>query len=176
MNILDIILAVPMLVFIFFGWKRGIVREVATLVGVLAGIWAAVHLSQLVAELIGLEGENAVLIAFLVCFVGALVLAWLLGRLVEGLLKATKLSIVNRLAGALLGTLKALCILAVLLNTVVMFDSGQQLLKPDLKEQSILYKPVYNTGNKLMESLKQFVADHRDEWETAIKADINDRK
>ena len=58
MNILDIILAVPMLVFIFLGWKKGVVREVATLVGVLAGIWAAVHLSQLVAELIGLEART----------------------------------------------------------------------------------------------------------------------
>lgn len=169
MNVLDIILAVPMLVLIFFGWKKGLVREIATLVGVLAGIWAALHLSQLVAELLGLKGESAVLIAFLVCFVGALVLAWLLGRLVEKLLKATKLSIVNRVSGALLGMVKALCILAVLLNTVVMLDPGQKLLKPDLKENSILYKPVYNTGNKLMESLKQFVADHHDEWEKALK-------
>ena len=175
MNILDIILAAPLVVFIVLGWKRGLVREVATLAGVLLGIWAAVHLSQLVAELLGLEGESAVLIAFLVCFVGALVLTWLLGRLVEGLLKATKLSVVNHLAGALLGTLKALCILAVLLNSVVMLDHEQKLLKPELKEESMLYKPVYSTGNRLMESLKQFVTDHRDEWETAIKADIKDQ-
>ena len=169
MNILDIILAVPMLVFIFFGWKKGLVREVATLVGLLAGIWAAVHLSQLVAELIGLEGENAILIAFLVCFVGALVLAWLLGRLVEGLLKVTKLSILNRIAGAVLGMVKALCILAVLLNSVVMFDKNHILLKPDATEESVLYKPVYSTGNRLTASLKQFISDHRSEWEEALK-------
>ena len=169
MNILDIILAVPMLVFIFFGWKKGLVREVATLVGLLAGIWAAVHLSQLVAELIGLEGENAILIAFLVCFVGALVLAWLLGRLVEGLLKVTKLSILNRIAGAVLGMVKALCILAVLLNSVVMLDKNQILLKSETTEASVLYKPVYNTGNRLTASLKQFISDHRAEWEEALK-------
>ena len=170
MNVLDIILAVPMLLLVFLGWKKGVVRETATLVGVLVGIWAAVHLSQLVAELIGLEGENAVLIAFLVCFVGALVLAWLLGRLVEGLLKAAKLGILNRIAGALLGMVKVLCILAVLLNTVVMLDPGEKLLKPELKENSILYKPVYTTGNRLTDSLKQYVADHRDEWEKTIKS------
>ena len=169
MNILDIILAVPMLVFIFFGWKKGLVREVATLVGLLAGIWAAVHLSQLVAELIGLVGENAILIAFLVCFVGALVLAWLLGRLVEGLLKITKLSILNRIAGAVLGMVKALCILAVLLNSVVMLDKNQILLKPETTETSVLYKPVDNTGNRLTVSLKQFISDHRAEWEEALK-------
>ena len=155
--------------FIYKGWKRGIVREVATLVGVLAGIWAAVHLSQQVAELIGLESENAVLVAFFICFVGALVLAWLLGRLIENLMKSANLSIVNRLGGATSGMVKALCILAVMLNYVVMFDRHEVVLKPETKEKSMLYKPVYNTGNKLTESLKQFIADHKEDWDKKIK-------
>ena len=138
--------------FIYKGWTRGIVREVATLVGVLAGIWAAVHLSQEVAELIGLESENAVLVAFFICFVGALVLAWLLGRMVEGLMKAAHISLANRILGAASGLVKALCILAVVLNYAVMIDRH-------------LYKPVYNTGNKLTASLKQYIADHKEEWE-----------
>jgi membrane protein required for colicin V production len=155
--------------FIYKGWKRGIVREVATLVGVLAGIWAAVHLSQQVAELIGLESENAVLVAFFICFVGALVLAWLLGRLIENLMKSANLSIVNRLGGATSGMVKALCILAVMLNYVVMFDRHEVVLKPETKEKSVLYKPVYNTGNKLTESLKQFIAEHEEDWDKKIK-------
>ena len=36
--ILDLILAAPMVWLIVKGWKRGLVREVATLVGVLVGI------------------------------------------------------------------------------------------------------------------------------------------
>lgn len=155
--------------FIYQGWRRGIVREVATLVGVLAGIWAAVHLSQEVAELLGLKSENAVLVAFFVCFVGALVLAWLLGRMVEGLLKAAHISTMNRVLGAASGMLKALCILAVMLNYAVMLDQKEEVLKPDVKEKSLLYKPVYDTGNKLTASLKQFIADHKKDWEKTIK-------
>ena len=151
---------------IYKGWRWGLVREVATLVGVLAGIWAAVHLSQEVAGWIGLESENAVLIAFFVCFVGALVLAYLLGRMVEGLMKVAHLSFANRLLGAVLGMLKALCVLAVLLNGVEMIDKEEKVLKADLKADSLLYKPVHNTGNTLTASLKQFIADHKDEWES----------
>ena len=165
MNILDILLAIPMLFLIYKGWKRGLVREVATLAGVLAGIWAAVHLSQMVSELVGLKSENAVLVAFFICFVGAMVLAWLLGRMVEGLLKAAHLSFANHLLGAISGMLKALCILAVMLNYAVMLDRHEALLKPDVKEKSLLYKPVYDTGNKLTESLKQFIAEKKTEWE-----------
>ena len=56
MTILDILLAIPLGWLIFKGWKRGLVREAATLAGVVAGIWASVHLSQWVAELLGLKG------------------------------------------------------------------------------------------------------------------------
>lgn len=169
MNVLDIVLAIPMLWLVYRGWKRGLVREAATLIGVLAGIWAAVHLSQLICELLSLKGESSVIIAFFIAFVGALVLAWLLGRMVEGLMKAAHLSIINHIAGAALGLVKALCILAVLLSNVVLLDSHERVITPQTKEESRLYKPVYDTGNRLTASLRQFINDHKEEWEKVVK-------
>ena len=169
MQLIDILLALPLLFFIYKGWKKGLVREVATLVGLLAGIWACVHLSQQVAEWLNLDSENAILVAFIVTFIAVLVLTYMLGRCVEGLLKAAKLSLLNRLAGALLGTVKALCILAVLLNYVVMFDKQEAVIKPEVKKSSLLYKPVYSVGNRLTASLKQFIDDHKEEWKEAVK-------
>lgn len=169
MNVLDIVLAIPMLWLVYRGWKRGLVREAATLIGVLAGIWAAVHLSQLICELLSLKGESSVIIAFFIAFVGALVLAWLLGRMVEGMMKAAHLSIINHIAGAALGLVKALCILAVLLSNVVLLDSHERVITPQTKEESRLYKPVYDTGNRLTASLRQFINDHKEEWEKVVK-------
>ena len=157
MKLIDILLAIPLLFFVYKGWKKGLVRELATLLGLLVGIWATVHLSQEVAEWLHLNSESSVLIAFLITFVAALVLTYLLGSCVEGLLKAVHMSFFNRLAGAVLGAAKALCILAILLNTVVMLDRHEVLLKPGTKETSLLYKPVYEVGNKLTASLKEFV-------------------
>ena len=159
MTILDILLAIPLAWFVYKGWRRGLVREAATLAGVIAGIWTAVHFSQWMAELLNLKGENAVLVAFFISFVGAMVLAWLLGRSIEGLMKAAKLSLANQISGAVLGMLKALCILSVILNGVVMVDKAELILPPAIKEKSILYRPVYSTGNKLTESLKIFVTE-----------------
>lgn len=164
MTVLDIILAVPMLWLIYRGWRRGLVREVITLAGVVAGIWAATHMTTLIAEALSFEGENAVLAAFFVAFVGALALAWLLGILVERIIKMTKIGFANRLAGAVLGLAKALCILAVLLNNIVLIDKHESLITPKMKEESMLYKPVWNTGNRLTASLKQFIDEHKDEW------------
>ena len=171
MTILDILLAIPLAWLVFKGWKRGLVREAATLAGVIAGIWASVHLSQWVAELIGLEGESAILIAFFITFVGAMVLAYLLGRSIEGLMKAAKLSLFNHIAGALLGMCKALCILAVILNGIVLIDKGEALITPETKERSILYHPVYATGNRLTESLKEFISTHADDARQMLTTD-----
>ena len=169
MTVLDILLAIPLLFLIFVGWKKGLVRAIATLAGVLLGIWASVHLSQQVAPLLGLDSESAVLISFIVTFLVALVLTYLLGRCVEGLMKAAKLNLINRLAGALLGAVEALCILAVLLNFIVLIDSKEMIIKPNIKEKSVLYRPIYSTGNKLTTHLKDYISNHKDEWKEVIK-------
>lgn len=169
MTILDILLAVPLCWLIFLGWKRGLVREVATLVGVLLGLWGAMHLSQQVAPMLGIDGESAVLVAFIVIFLVALVIAYLLGKAVEGLMRAAKLSVVNRLLGALLGAAKALVVLATLLNFVVMLDSKEMIIKPEVKQKSVLYGPVFKTGNRLTVQLKDYIATHKDEWKEALQ-------
>ncbi len=167
-TVLDIILGGVMLWLMLRGWKRGLVREVTTLAGVLAGIWAAVHLSQCICEVLDLEGESSVIIAFFIAFVGALILAFLLGRLIEGIMKAAKIGLLNRIAGAALGLVKALCILAVLLSNIVLLDKGEVLITHQTKETSLFYRPVYDTGNRLTYSLRQFIDNHKEEWQQKV--------
>ena len=116
MTILDLLIAIPLGWFMFRGWRRGIIRTAATLAGAVAGIWAAVHLSRLVASLLGLTSDTAILIAFFVCFVGAMVLTYLLGHGIERIAKTAHLSLANKIAGTLAGMATALCIVAVILN------------------------------------------------------------
>lgn len=170
MTLLDILLAVPLAIFIFLGWKRGVVREAATLAGVLIGIWAAVHFSRLISSLLGLTGESAILIAFFIIFVGTLVLAFLLGRIADRVIKSLKMNLPNKIAGAALGMVKALCILSVLLNGIILIDKNETLISQEIREESLLYSPVYSTGNELISSLKEFIAEHPDLTEKLSEA------
>ena len=162
MALLDILLAIPLGILIFLGWKRGVIREAATLVGVLIGIWTAVNFSQLIASLLSLKGECSILIAFFIIFIACLALAYMLGRIAEHALKAIKLNLANRIAGAVLGMVKALCILSVILNGIILIDKKETLIPPEARESSFLYKPVYATGNKLTSSLREFISEHPD--------------
>lgn len=160
MTLLDLLLAIFLGVFIYLGWKRGVVREAAALVGVLVGIWAAVHFSRLIASLLGLTGEYSILIAFFIIFIGTLVLASLLGRTADRVIKAVKMNLPNKIAGAALGMLKALCICSVILNGIILIDKEEALISNKTRENSLLYSPVYNTGNELISSLKEFINEH----------------
>lgn len=166
MNIIDIIIAIPMLIFIYKGFSKGLVFEIATFGGILAGAFLAIHFSEWVAELLPIEGEYTVLVAFLVTFVAALVGAFFLGKCIEGLLKLTHLSFLNKLCGAVFGMLKGTCIIAILLNFILIVDGQTKIIPPTAQEESILFKPTHSIGNRITGSLKEYVESKRDEIET----------
>ena len=131
--------------------------------GILAGIWAATHLSTWVAESLKLEGEGSVLVAFFITFMGAVILAYFLGKMVEGLFKMVKAEFLNKLLGSIVGMLKCLIVISILLNFILLIDQNHVLITPKLQEQSVLYKPTYKIGNKLSATLKTYIIEKREE-------------
>lgn len=169
MNILDILLAIPLGYFIFKGWRRGLIYELAALAGIIIGCWAATHLSTAVAETLSLKGEGAVLVAFFITFVGAIVLANFLGKALEKIVKLVKVNFLNKLMGALLGMVKCLCVLSVLLNFILLIDRQQVIITPKVQEESILYAPTYKVGNKLTTNLRDYIHEIREKKATNEK-------
>lgn len=172
MTFLDIIIGIPLVYFIYKGWKRGLIFEIATLLGIIAGCWAAIHLSTWVAEALHLEGEGSILVAFFITFVGAIVAAYFLGKAIEGLFKMVKAEFLNKLLGAVVGMLKCLIVISILLNFILLIDHNNVLITPKLQEESVLYKPTYTIGNKLSSSLKTYIIKKREELST--KKDENE--
>ena len=129
------------------------------MLGIVVGCYAAIHFSKWVSVLLGLTGETALLIAFFVTFVGVIVLAFLLGKVVEGFFKLAHLGLLNKLGGALLGMLKCLCILSVLLNWLLLIDRHERVLSPEVKKESVFFQPVYHTGTLLTARLHDYVSE-----------------
>jgi membrane protein required for colicin V production len=163
MNFLDILIAIPLCFFIYKGWRRGLVFEVAALAGIVVGVWACVHFSTWVAEKLQLQSDSGVLIAFFITFAAVVVLAYFLGKAIEGIFKMVKLNFLNKILGALLGMAKCLCVISVLLNFILLIDTGEIILTPTVKEESVLFKPSYRIGNKMTATLKAYVIEQRDQ-------------
>lgn len=154
MNFLDILIAIPLLYFIYKGWRRGLIFELATLVGIIAGCYAATHFSAWVADVLKLDGDAAILIAFFITFVGVVLLAVVLGKAVEGFVKLVKVGRANNVLGAAFGMLKCLVIISVLINLLLMVDPDAHIITPKTSESSLLFKPTHTIGNRLTAHLK----------------------
>ena len=157
MSPIDIIIALPLLFFLFKGWKRGAVNEIFTLAGIIVGCRLAARLATEAAAWLHIDGQGAVLAGFLLVFAAAVVGAYFLGKAVEGFLKLVKANWLNHLLGALVGVACGLCILSVLLNFILFIDSERHLVTPEAQAKSVLYKPVYTLGNHLTARIHDFI-------------------
>lgn len=161
MNFLDLVIAVPLGYLIFKGYKRGLIFELASLAGVVFGCIVAVRMAHWFSTMVGLEGDNAFLIAFFILFVGVVVLALFLGKLIERFVKLIHVGFLNNLAGAILGLLKGVCIVGVLLYYLAVIDLNNKVLTNDAKQSSMLYKPVEKAGSKLVGKMDSYLEERK---------------
>ena len=119
MNRIDMVLAIVLTLFAIRGFWRGFSREFFGFVGLIGGMAVAAATYAAVAASIpeAVPRSARAIVAFAVVFFAVNLAANLLGALVHHLLGLVFLSPVNRVAGAVLGTVKgaALMLIALLL-------------------------------------------------------------
>jgi len=144
MNWLDIVLAIPMLWFLYRGFRNGLIIELASLAALILGIYVALHFSFYVegwlVDNFEISEKYLYIISFALTFIIVAVLVFLAGKIIHKLVGIIFLGFLNRLAGGIFGLLKAALVLSVILYFVNGFDPG--LIKTDVKERSVLYDPV----------------------------------
>jgi len=143
MGILDVLILIPLAYGAYKGFKHGLVNELATLAGLVVGIYLAfsrmAEVAPHVTKWTGIEGDVAMVLAFLLVF-GAVM--FVVSGLVYGLdvlLKITLLSIPNRMMGLVFGVLKAGVGVSILLTLL----AGLDMPGSDMRAKSKLYAWVY---------------------------------
>ena len=159
MNYLDIIISIPIVFGIIMGVKRGVVKEVLALAGIVLGIfvsrayagdaaaWLHDNVSTWDANLLRpIAAFSLFILTALVCN--------LLAYLLTKLFKLISLGWLNRLIGGVFGAVKWVLIVSIIVLCVDMLDSVLHFIRPEIKESSILYAEALN----LMQSLKVMIA------------------
>ncbi|MGB0346292.1 MAG: CvpA family protein [Balneolaceae bacterium] len=147
MHILDLIIAVPLLYFIYKGAVNGIVKEVLNIVGITLAVFLTFNYMDAFSVIIApfFEEEQSQYIPFLsaaVLFIGTLAIVALVGYLTKEFLKAIKLSTVNRVAGAIFGLLKS----GLIVSTILLLAAGFNIPKEEVRDESILYPYIIYLG------------------------------
>lgn len=140
MNWLDILLLVVLASAAWKGFRRGFIIELASLVGLVLGIWAGVRLSERVVDALSLEVKSAAL-AFLITLVLVMLLVMLIGHLLTKVIDFAQLSLPNKVSGIAFGVLRSAFTLSIALNLLHGWTEGS-MPPVDLREASHFHAPV----------------------------------
>ncbi len=154
-NWLDLFLGLTFLVIIVRGFLTGFSRTASSLVGVLAGFWAAVNHYEFVARQLAVFMGNEVgrkLLAFFLIFLVVYLCFVIAGILIYGFFKALHLSWFDKVLGGAFGFLKAALITGVIIFILTLtLPENNSLIR-----NSYLYPRVSSLA-RLMTSM---VPDH----------------
>lgn len=146
MTVLDWIIVAFIGIGVVIGYSKGIIRQLASLVGLVAGLLIARAMFAKVGETLAAELGASLTFAQVLAFVligvlvpvGFLLLASVMTKAVE----VVRLGFVNRLLGAGMGGLKCLIFAALFINLVEYTDSESSLIAKTTKSSSVLYYPI----------------------------------
>jgi len=151
MNLFDVFITGIFGYCLIRGLFRGLIKELASIVGVLSGFYAAYTYYQEVATMMADWISNTGylnLVSFLIIFCFIFLAISIMGVLIKYLLNIVFLGWVDRLFGALFGIIKSILIASVL---IIVFTS----FLPGIIEDSILAPHVSMISEKMAKVISQ---------------------
>ena len=146
MSVLDIILSALLLFGLVRGFMKGLFVEVASLVGLIAGVYGAIHFSYYAANFleskVSWDEKYINIVAFAITFVLIILIISLAGKALTKLADFAALGIINKLLGGVFGALKIGLILSIVLMIFSRMNKSIPFVSEAELKSSILYEPV----------------------------------
>lgn len=140
MSTFDIILIIPIVYGAYRGFKKGFLLEVIAIIAFILAVIGGFKLlhwgMDLLDQYFDISGQVLPYIAFVLIFIGIILLINLLGKALKKIIDLTLLGAVDNIAGALLSAIKWAFGLSVILWLSATFDVG---IPEDWERESMLY-------------------------------------
>lgn len=140
MGIIAIVITIVLIIFFFWGVKRGLIRQVLAILGIIAAFIGAFYLAhQLTGYLdtrLDLPYRVTLVISAIAIFIGILVAFHFLGLLLQKVTSITVLGPVDRIGGGLLGVLKGVLLVSLVLVLLVNLPLPMDF-KDDIRDDTL---------------------------------------
>ena len=150
MSFLDIVLGLLLGYGLYKGLKNGIFVEIASLIALIAGIFGAIHFSYIAGNYLhqNMQWDERYIniAAFIITFIAIVTVVHLAGKFLTKIADFAMLGLLNKIAGAIFGTLKVAVILGAILIFFERVNSSVGLVKSEAFQNSVLYEPVKEIG------------------------------
>lgn len=165
MNLFDILVSIIFVFCLIRGIFRGLVKEVSSIIGVMAGYFAAYsyypYIAKFLSQWISVVAYSKI-IGFLVVFIGVFLLISILGVIIKYLMSIAFLGWADRVSGGVFGLIKGLLIVSVLFIVFTTFLSKNASIIKD----SVLAPHLSHISTQLAKIMKQ---DMKQEFAEKIK-------
>lgn len=146
MNWIDIVIIILLVFGLARGFINGFIKELASLLALILGIWGAIKFSSFTAERLydffDMTGQYVGIIAFLITFVLIVIGVHFVGLVVDKFIEKISLGFLNSLLGLIFGVFKSALILSVIFTVLNAIDAKHKFLPRKQIEDSRLYSPI----------------------------------
>jgi len=150
MNSLNGIIAVILLFALIRGFKQGLIKQVFSIAGFIAGTIAAYlfagKLAPYLSNFFDASLSFMLPLSYFLIFIASVVAISIVGRLFHHLITFASLGMLNRISGAVVSTLKYAIIIGLLLNLYTSIDKNGRLISMEARENSLFYTPLQHLG------------------------------
>ncbi len=173
LNYIDYIILVILGLFIFQGYRKGIIIGLASIAALVLGIYAAVHFSNYLdatlMEHLHPSRKWLPILSFSITFILVVIAVMLVAKLTEKLVDVVGMGFFNHIGGAALGLVKGVILVSILFFIFASIDSKGKWLKEKDRQGSYFYTRVAEVFPKMM---KRFGGELKfPNWGAARQAD-----
>ena len=158
MSYIDIIILLFLLYGAYRGFSRGLIVEVATLAGLVLGVYMAVRYSSytenFLRDFLNFSSWYISYVALAVTFILVVILVYIVGKLLTKLVDIISLGLVNKLLGTALGVAKYFLIVCVLLLVTDALNEKFQIISEENRQKSLLFYPFLNYAQEMYNAIR----------------------
>ena len=163
MEVIDIIILILIGVGVIQGLMKGSMKELASVVGFVAGLLLARALFGTVAEQLVPALNTSITVAqilsFILIWVAVPIGCSLVASVLTKALEVVHLGWLNRLAGAMLGAVKMMLLVGIGIYVLEYIDPKSEMVSKTTKKASVLYTPMKELVDQCLPVVKDVTDD-----------------
>ena len=146
MNWIDYLICIFLFFGIYRGFTKGFIIQIASVLAILLALFGGVRLTDFVSRFLiskfELQTSFISIIAFTCVFICIVITVFTLAKFLEVLVKITMLSLLNKIAGAILGLFKYLLLIVFFIYLVNSYNKKLDLYSDTITQKSKFYNPA----------------------------------
>ena len=133
------------------GWQDGFIAQLLSFLGIIAGLFLAVHCGDSLGELFGVSPEIASVVGFLIIFIFTIIISAILSKLLSKLLSKIGLRWLNIVLGILFSILKCMVILSLVYSAIFALNLRLRFTAQENFDNSITFNPLRSMSKPVLE-------------------------